>query len=127
MRTRRSILWSAIAVISAGLVAFAAGGREEVFKGEISDSQCALNVHSSTHSHAEMLKSGTMGASAADCVRKCVKNFGGSYVLVVKDKAYKLDDSKLADKYAAQKVKVTGVLNEETNTIAVHSIEAVAP
>jgi hypothetical protein len=45
----------------------------------------------------------------------------------VKDKAHKLDDSKLADKYAAQKVKVAGILDEETNTIAVHSIEALTP
>jgi len=41
----------------------------------------------------------------------------------VKDKVYKLDNQELADKYAGQNVKVTGVLDPQTNTIAVHEME----
>ena len=111
-----------VAMVSACVVSVAAGDKEGVFKGEISDSQCAYNVHSTTHSHAEMLKTHTMGNSPADCVRICVEKLGGLYVLRTKDKVYKLDKQNLADKYPAQAVIVTGVLNSKRDTIVVQSI-----
>jgi hypothetical protein len=111
-----------VAMVSACGAFLAAGEKQEIFKGEISDSQCAFNVHSTTHSHAEMLKTHTMGNTPADCVRMCVDNLGGVYVLQTKDKVYKLDKQNLAEKYPAQAVKVTGVLNPKDNTIAVQSI-----
>ncbi|HEY6443551.1 MAG TPA: hypothetical protein VIY66_09450 [Candidatus Acidoferrales bacterium] len=111
-----------VAMISACVAFLAAGEKQEVFKGEISDSQCAFNVHSTTHSHAEMLKTHTMGNTPADCVRMCVDNLGGVYVLQTKDRVYKLDKQSLAGKYPAQAVKVTGVLNPKDDTIAVQSI-----
>ncbi len=111
-----------VATISACVAFLSAGEKQEVFRGEISDSQCAFNVHSTTHSHAEMLKTHTMGNTPADCVRMCVDNLGGIYVLQTKDKVYKLDRQNLAEKYPAQAVKVTGVLNLKDNTIAVQSI-----
>jgi len=109
-------------MVSACVAFLAAGEKQEVFKGEISDSQCAFNVHSTTHSHAEMLKTHTMGNTPADCVRMCVDNLGGVYVLRTKDKVYKLDKQNLAEKYPAQAVKVTGTLNSKDNTIAVQVI-----
>ena len=112
----------AFVLFSAGIACLAAGDQEEVFKGEISDSQCSFNVHSTTHSHAEMLKTNTMGNTPADCVRMCVMNLGGVYVLQTKDKVYKLDKQNLAEKYPAQAVKVTGVLNSKGDTIVVRSI-----
>jgi len=111
-----------VAIVSASVAFLAAGEKPEVFRGEISDSQCAFNVHSTTHSHAEMLKTHTMGNTPADCVRMCVDNLGGVYVLQTKDKVYKLDKQNLAEKYPAQAVKVTGVLNAKGDTIAVQSI-----
>ena len=39
----------------------------QIFHGEISDSQCALNVHSLTRSHQEMLKSKSMGGTSNTC------------------------------------------------------------
>ena len=100
-------------------------GKEQVFKGEIGDSQCALNVHSLSRSHEEMLQKRSIGTTSADCARYCVKNLGGVFVLQVKDKVYKLDDQELANKNAGLKVKVTGVLDPATNTIAVHSMESI--
>ena len=100
-----------------------AGGNEQTFTGEIGDSQCALNVHSLDRSHAEMLKSKKIGGTAADCAHYCVKNLGGVYVLQVKDKVYKLDNQKLAEGHAGQKVKVSGTLDAATNTIAVRLME----
>ena len=111
-----------VAMISACTAFLAAGEKQDVFKGEISDSQCAFNVHSTTHSHAEMLKTHTMGNTPADCVRMCVDNLGGVYVLQTKEKVYKLDKQNLAERYPAQAVKVTGVLNAKGDTIAVQSI-----
>lgn len=116
-----------VAMVSASVAFLAAGEKQEVFKGEISDSQCSFNVHSTTHSHAEMLKTHTMGNTPADCVRMCVDNLGGVYVLQAKDKVYKLDKQYLAEKYPAQAVKVTGVLNTKDDTIAVQSIVPIKP
>jgi hypothetical protein len=106
--------------IRAGVMA---GERVQTFRGDISDSQCALNVHSLSRSHAEMLKKKNIGTTPADCARYCVKYLGGVFVLSVREKVYKLDNQELAEKYAGQKVKLTGALDTSTNTIAVHDIQ----
>jgi hypothetical protein len=36
-------------------------GEEKTFKGEIADSQCALNVHSLNRSHKEMMEPDSIG------------------------------------------------------------------
>src|SRR4051794_25728776 len=87
----------------------------QTFTGEISDSQCAFNVHSKTASHKEMLAEKTMGNTEADCVRTCVK-YGGAYVLVTHKKVYHLTDQVIPEKFAAQKVIVTGSLNKKGDT-----------
>ena len=122
LHSQLKIILMVLAMVSAGVAFLAAGEKQEVFKGEISDSQCSFNVHSTTHSHAEMLKTHTMGNTPADCVRMCVDNLGGIYVLQTKGKVYKLDKQNLAERYPAQVVKVTGVLNAKGDTIAVQSI-----
>jgi hypothetical protein len=122
MNFRRSMFWAAIILLLVvGIIGrLRAGDREEVFHGEIGDSQCALNVHSLSRSHKEMLKKKGVGKTAADCARYCVKYLGGVFVLQSGNKVYKLDDQKLADIYAGQKVTVTGKL--ESDTIIVHSM-----
>ena len=56
-----------------------------VVHGAIMDSQCAYNVHSDTHSHDWMTKRGVQGANDEEsCTQHCVKDLGGSYVLVQK-------------------------------------------
>ena len=119
------------AQVAAMVLVFAAAagniaGGERAFKGEIGDSQCALNVHSLSRSHAEMLKKKEVGSTPEDCTRYCVKNLGGVFVLEVKDKVYKLDNQELAEKYAGHRVKVTGVLDLQTNIIAVHTMAPIA-
>jgi len=123
MGKKRRRGWMLTLVAAACMVCFAGGGQERVFVGEIGDSQCALNVHSLSRSHKEMLKKPGVGTSAADCARYCVKNLGGVFVLVVKQKVYKLDNQVLAEKNAGLKVKLTGVLDPQTNVIAVQSME----
>ncbi|HXU20088.1 MAG TPA: DUF5818 domain-containing protein [Verrucomicrobiae bacterium] len=117
-----SIIVLALLIVSAA-IGVSAGSNDQVFKGEIGDSQCALNVHSLSRSHREMLERKSIGKTSADCARYCVKNLGGVFVLQVKDKVYKLDNQELADKNAGLKVEVVGVLDPKSNVIAVTSIE----
>src|SRR5215469_1434132 len=117
-------------VALATIICLAAGttasdGRRTFF-GEISDSQCALNVHSLTRSHKEMLKSKSMGGSAAECATYCVKYLGGDYVLSSKADVFRLDDQAQVAPFAGQAVKLVGVLRPKS-TIHVISIEVDSP
>jgi len=103
--------------------AIAAAGGDEVFHGVIADSQCALNVHSLTQSHKEMLVGKTVGTTEGDCVWYCIKQRGGRFVLQNKEKVYRLDDQNIGKEYAGHKVKVIGTLDAKTSTIHVKSIE----
>lgn len=99
----------------------AAGSR--TFHGEISDSQCALNVHSLTHSHQEMLKSKSMGGTSAECARYCAKQMGGEFVLSAHDTIYRLDDQLEAERFAGKRVKITGTLDAKAKTIHLVTID----
>lgn len=69
----------------------------------------------------------TMGISPdARCVRECVKSDPKKwrYALQVGDKMYVLSDQQRPEKFAAQKVKVTGTLFEKTNILKADRIEA---
>jgi hypothetical protein len=116
--------------ILAGVATWAAQGHgadEKTIRGEIADSQCALNVHSLSQSHKEMIAMKPEIKTDADCARFCVKERGGKFMLQTKDKVYKLDAQVLAEQWAGQKVKVTGTLDPKTNMITVDKIEALAP
>jgi hypothetical protein len=59
------------------------------------------------------------------CVRECIKHSAGvKYVLFDGKKTYKLSDQQTPDKFAAQRVNVTGTLFEKTGIIQVDSIQA---
>jgi hypothetical protein len=98
---------------------------EEEFTGVIADSQCAMNIHSLSQSHKEMLQSKEAGTTDADCVWYCVSQRGGRFVLQNKNKVYKLDKQDLSRKLAGSKVRVTGTLDPKTNTIHVMSIDLI--
>ena len=92
--------------------------------GAIMDSQCAYNVHSDAHSHDWMTKRGVQGATDEEsCTHHCVKDMGGSYVLVVKKDVYKLDDQVKAEQFAGKKVKINGTLDADTHTLHVFDME----
>ncbi|MBS1874151.1 MAG: hypothetical protein JSU00_13120 [Acidobacteria bacterium] len=82
------------------------------FTGVISDSMCVKDH-----------KSMNMGPDA-DCIKGCVKA-GAKYVLLDGAKVYKLSDQQTPEKFAAQKVRITGTLFEKTGVIKVERIEAV--
>jgi hypothetical protein len=95
-----------------------------VLHGAIMDSQCAYNVHSDAHSHDWMTKRGVQGATDEEsCTHHCVKDMGGSYVLVVKKDVYKLDDQVKAEQFAGKKVKMNGTLDADTHTLHVFDME----
>ncbi|HEV7218523.1 MAG: hypothetical protein ACHP8A_00075 [Terriglobales bacterium] len=93
------------------------------FHGEISDSSCALNVHSLSRSHKEMLKSKSFGTDAASCSRNCVAKFAASFVLVEKGNVYRLDNQVVAEKFAGQAVVLTGDLDAKKSVITIKSIQ----
>lgn len=98
--------------------------RTEYF-GEISDSQCAMNIHSLSRSHEEMIKKRTLGTDAASCARACVRR-GGEWVLRSGDDVYHLLYQAGVEQFSGQKVKVIGTLDEKTHTIDNYHIEAAA-
>lgn len=104
------------------ILTFASDDPVKTFEGEVSDTQCAMNVHSLTRSHREMLKSKSHGNTPAECTIYCVDYLGGRYVLVSGKKVYYLDDADAVKKFAAQKVKITGVLDEKAESIHVISV-----
>ena len=100
---------------------------EKTFRGEIADTQCALNVHSLSKSHKEMIGMKPDLKTDADCARFCVKERGGKFVLQSKEKVYRLDKPDEAESFAGQQVKIVGTLDPKTNTIAVLSVTPIAP
>lgn len=99
---------------------------EKVYRGYITDSQCAMNVHSLSQSHKEMLASKDVGSTPADCVWYCVKQRGGRFVLQDKSRVYKLDEQNMTKELANKRVEVTGTLDAQTNTIHVRKMEVIA-
>jgi hypothetical protein len=101
-----------------------AANAPKIYTGQISDSQCALNIHSKTHSHAEMLQGGHMGKDPAECARMCVHEMGGAYVLLTKSAIYKLDDQKAADAFVGKTVQIEASLDPSDNMLHVISMKA---
>ena len=115
-----------IVTCALGIAAFvtaASGQNTQTFHGEISDSQCALNVHSLTRSHQEMLKSKSMGGTANTCAVYCIEHLGGYLVLSAGKNVYRLDRSDLVHGFEGHRVVVTGVLDSKLNQIHVLKID----
>ena len=115
----------AIMLCAAGMFMVAGtlrGQTSRVFHGEVSDSQCALNVHSLTRSHQEMLKSKSMGGTANTCSVYCIEHMGGYLVLSSGKDVYRLDRADLVHGFEGRRVVVTGVLDTKLNQIHVLKI-----
>jgi len=122
----RITVWSAVWVLLLSFAAYAGEEESKTFRGEISDSQCAFNVHSLTQSHQEMLKSksGDAGKTAASCSQFCIVHMGGKFVLASKEHVYHLDNQDLPRGFVGEKVKIHGILDPKTEIIHVVDIEA---
>jgi hypothetical protein len=125
---KRIAIWSAVCLMVWAIAAQAQSENHptenlKVFHGEVSDSQCALNVHSLTRSHQEMLKSKSMGGNSTSCSLYCIKNLGGEFVLAAGKTVYRLDKQDAVRDFAGQKAKITGTLDPKTKTIHVEKVE----
>ena len=101
----KSIILAAVAAIVLG-----AADRPQTFSGVITDTMCKQ-----TH--------GMLAGQPDDqCIAMCVKG-SSQYALYDGKDILKLSDQKTPKKFAAQRVKVTGTLNQKTRTIKVSSIE----
>jgi hypothetical protein len=117
----RAAVWCAVGILAAASAAFAQNPK--VFHGEVSDSQCAMNVHSLTRSHQEMLKSKSMGGTANTCSMYCIEHLGGYLVLSSGNDVLRLDRADLVHGFEGQKVKLTGILDAKAKQIHVLKIE----
>lgn len=108
---------------SVALATAARGQNTQVFHGDVSDSQCALNVHSLTRSHQEMLKSKSMGGTANTCAVYCIEHLGGYLVLSSGKNVYRLDRSDIVHGFEGHRVVVTGTLDSKLNQVHVVKID----
>src|SRR5271156_3487796 len=119
----------AVICCAAGILAMATAAHGQdvrVFRGNVSDSQCALNVHSLTRSHQEMLKSKSMGGTSNTCSVYCIEHLGGYLVLSSgKDgqDVFRLDRPDLVHGFEGRKVKLTGILDGKVKQIHVLKLE----
>jgi hypothetical protein len=96
------------------VAALPAAQGKQTFVGTITDDMCPKADHSQMR----------MGPTDADCTLACVSAHGASYVLYDGKNVYTLSDQRTPEKFAAQKVKVIGTLDNKTKTIQVDSITA---
>ncbi len=94
--------------------ALVAAPGKQTFTGVVTDNMC----DNGDHSHMRM------GPTDAECTKACVDIHDAMYVLYDGKQAYTLSDQKTPEKFAGQKVTVTGALNSKTKTIQVESITA---
>jgi len=112
-----------VTLLMLGTVALAgAGSAKAHFRGEISDTQCAMKVHSLERSHAEMIAKSTLGTDAASCAKACVKR-GGEWVLRSGEVVYRLKNQEGMENFAGQKVDITGTQDSQAGMIDNISIE----
>jgi hypothetical protein len=124
--TLRSMKFRTMILYVAGVLLLASaayGQNSHLYRGEVSDSQCALNVHSLTRSHQEMLKSKSMGGTSNTCSVYCIEHLGGYLVLSAGKNVYRLDRADLVHGFEGQRVVVTGVLDTKLNQIHVLKID----
>src|SRR4029077_20084933 len=110
---RRTVMKHLISSLLAVAALSAAQGKQ-TFTGTITDNMCA------TAGHAQM----RMGPTDAECTTACISAHGATFVLYDGKNVYALGDQRTPEKFAAQKVTVTGTLDAKTKTIQVDSIRA---
>lgn len=94
--------------------AFPAAQAKRQFLGTITDNMCPEADHTRMR----------MGSTDAECTIACIDVHGAMYVLYDGKTAYTLSDQKTPEKFAGQKVTVTGTLDTKTSTIKVDLIAA---
>jgi hypothetical protein len=102
-------------LILLAVATLSAAPSKRTFTGVITDNMCA------SAGHAQM----RMGPTDAECTMACISAHGAVYVLYDGKNIFTLSDQRTPEKFAAQRVRVTGSLDPKTKTIQVESITAV--
>lgn len=97
-----------------GLASLSAQQKTQTFVGTITDDMCAKEGHASMR----------MGPTDAECTTACVAAHGAEYVLADGTNVYTLSDQKTPEKFAGQRVRVSGTLDAKTRKIEVRSMSA---
>ena len=98
-----------LTTMALGAMLLTAAGPKKTYTGMITDDMCG--------------KEHTMNVKPdSKCVTECVKGMGSKYALVSGANVYVLSDQKTPEKFAGQKVTVTGTLDGKT--LQVDSIAA---
>ncbi len=105
----QNLLFTLVAV-----AALSAAPNKQTFTGTITEDECPKADHSVM----------AMDPTPSACAIACVSAHGSVYVLYDGENVYTLSDQQTPEKFAAQKVKVTGTLDPKTKTIQVDSITA---
>jgi len=100
----------AFGILLTAVSAFAAP--PQTVTGVITDTMCGK-----THGMAA-------GQPDDKCIAMCVKGSSSQYALNDGKEIWKLSDQKKSGKFAAQRVKITGSVNEKTKTIKVDAVES---
>src|SRR5258708_2877040 len=108
----RLLIFNLLALLALAALAAAAG--KQTFTGVITDSMCERGDHSRMR----------MGSTDAECTVACVQAHGALYVLFDGKEVYALSDQNTPEKFAGQKVTVTGTLDAKTKTIQMDSMTA---
>jgi hypothetical protein len=103
-----------LGLVVISVAALAAAQTKQTFTGVITDDMCGRA------GHAQM----RMGPTDAECTTACIGAHGATYVLYDGKELYTLSDQKTPEKFAGQRVRVTGTLDAKTKTIQVDSIVA---
>ena len=93
--------------------ALSAGAGKQVFIGTITDILCADKA-----GHSQM----RMGDTDAECTIACIGAHGAAYVLYDGKNVYTLSDQRAPEKFAGQRVRITGTLDAKTKMIHADSI-----
>ncbi len=93
-------------------VASLAAPSRQTFTGTISDDMCAKADHSQMR----------MGSNDAECTTACVGAHGAAYVLYDGKNVYALSGGSSPERFAGQRVRVTGALDAKARIIRIDSI-----
>ena len=102
----------AVALLTAAVLVSGQGAG--TYMGVIIDETCAKGGHATMR----------MGPTDAECTVACVDSHGVAYALADGKSAYTLKGDQPFEKFAGRRVRVAGVLDAKTGTIAVDSIAA---
>ena len=91
-----------------------AAGPPTTIPGTIIDAECARVGHAAMR----------MAETDAECAKACVLSHDSAYLLEDGAAVYRLSDQQAAERFAGQKVIVTGTVDKKTMTIRVDSISA---